>query len=332
MPSDAARRAAVVVNPVKVDLDQLRAVVGDAEHTAGFASSLWLETTADDPGIEMAREAVAQGVDVVLAAGGDGTVRAVAEGLRGSESAMGIVPSGTGNLLARNLGVPLDDPSGCVAAAFKGRTRAIDVATVQTTGPEGGTQEHTFVVMAGIGLDAEMAANAEDDVKKRVGWLAYVKPVLDSMRGGSRTRVRYRVDGHAAHSTRVHTLLVGNCGDLPGKVRLLPDAALDDGVLDVVTLRPDGPLGWAQIWWTVTVDNGPTRLRNLVRPRRAREVRQRRRTTRRPARALRYEQGSRVEVRLRSAQELEIDGDPAGTVTAFTITVEQHGLRVRVPS
>src|SRR3954468_14972540 len=100
-PAAPKPRAAVVYNPTKVDLGELRGAVALAESEAGWAKSLWLETTEDDPGTGQAREAVKQGVDVVIAAGGDGTVRAAAEGLHGSDVPLSLLPAGTGNLLAR---------------------------------------------------------------------------------------------------------------------------------------------------------------------------------------------------------------------------------------
>src|SRR5215210_4290138 len=117
-PRSAERRAAFVYNPLKIDRETLQDVVAAAERNAGWAKTLWLETTEDEPGIELARQAVAEGVEVVLAAGGDGTVRAVAEGLRDSKVALALLPQGTGNLLARNLSLPLADVEQSVRAAF----------------------------------------------------------------------------------------------------------------------------------------------------------------------------------------------------------------------
>src|ERR1700754_1188594 len=99
------KRAAVIYNPIKVDLPRLKREVGKAQKAADWNDSLWLPTTVDDIGGAQAAHALTQKVDVVLAAGGDGTVRAVAEGLRGSGVALALLPSGTGNILARNLDI-----------------------------------------------------------------------------------------------------------------------------------------------------------------------------------------------------------------------------------
>ena len=98
---------AVVANPTKVEGDTRRQIVSVCTGL-GWAEPLWLETTVEDPGTGQAKEAIEKGADVVLACGGDGTVRAVAQALVGTGVAMGLVPAGTGNLLARTIGTPLD--------------------------------------------------------------------------------------------------------------------------------------------------------------------------------------------------------------------------------
>src|ERR1700710_801506 len=122
MPTDATSpsRAAVIFNPIKVDLKKLKAAVARAESEAGWAKSVWIETSEEDPGGAQPHAAIAKGVDVVIAAGGDGTVRAVAEGLRGSDVALSLLPSGTGNVLARNLELSLAHLDESINTAFTG--------------------------------------------------------------------------------------------------------------------------------------------------------------------------------------------------------------------
>ena len=153
------RRAALVYNPTKVDADQLRALVAEHASAAGWAEPLFYETSVDDLGDGVTREALDAGASVVLVAGGDGTVRAVSQAMANSHVPLTIVPSGTGNLLARNLGLPLTDPAAMVAAAFDGEVHAIDVGYARLTRADGDHEEHAFVVMGGIGLDAAMIAN-----------------------------------------------------------------------------------------------------------------------------------------------------------------------------
>ena len=161
---DVARRAAVVVNPTKLDDDEeFRKSVGRAMDDNGWDEPLWLETTPEDPGRGQAEAAVSAGVSLVLACGGDGTVTACAEGVTGTGVPLAIVPMGTGNLLARNIGLPsgLDE---ALAVALSGVQQPIDAGRVNGT---------LFVVMAGLGLDARMLSDTSEPLKKRLGWLAY---------------------------------------------------------------------------------------------------------------------------------------------------------------
>lgn len=318
-----APRAAVVYNPVKVDLDKLRASVTSAEARYGWRRSLWLPTSADDPGVGAARDAVRKGVDVVLVAGGDGTVRAAGEALHGTGVPFALLPAGTGNLLARNLGLPLSRLDTAVETAFTGVDRAIDIGLVEIERADGSTAEHAFLVMAGVGLDANMVANTRPGLKRRVGWLAYVDAIARSLRDTEAIRMQFRVDDEPVRPMRAHTLLVGNCGLLPGNILLLPDAELDDGMLDVVTLRPEGIVGWLQIWSKIVWENGVLRRSNVGRMIAAQQ---------RPVRALRYVEARRIEVAFPRPIRFELDGDGFGSVVGFRASVDPAGLIVRTPA
>lgn len=318
-----AQRAAVVYNPTKVDLQELRNAVARAESEAGYAKSLWIETSLDDPGVGQAKEAASKGVDVVIAAGGDGTVRAVAEGLHESGIPLALLPAGTGNLLARNMELTLSDIPDSVRTAFTGHDRHIDLGLIEVERPDGTREKHAFVVMAGIGLDAKMAANTNEDLKKKVGWLAYIDPIARAMRDNEQVRVRYRIDDLPERSMTVHTVMVGNCGSLPGNVLLLPEAAIDDGVFDIVALRPKGFVGWVQIWTKIFWENGVLRRSTIGR---------RLAGLTRDVRALRYIKAARITARLDRPEDFELDGDAFGEAIAFRAQVEPGGLLVRIPA
>ncbi len=315
--------AAVVYNPVKVELERLKRVVGDAAREAGWGESRWYETSVEDPGQGATSKALDDGADVVIAAGGDGTVRAVAEALRDSGVPISLLPSGTGNLLARNLELSLDNLEESVWTAFTGADRRIDLGLVEIERDDRSRDRHVFLVMAGLGLDAKMIANTNDDLKKRVGWLAYVDAIARSLRGDNRIRVRFRLDDEQPASLRINTMLIGNCGLLPANILLLPEAAVDDGIFDIVALRPNGFFGWLQIWVKVVWENGILRRtavgRKLMRGNK--EVR-----------TLRYLKGKSIVIRPETPQEFQLDGDTFGEAAAVKAWVDAQALAVKIPA
>lgn len=242
MPPDAprppgARRAAVVANPTKHDdITKLREIVRSAMSEHGWDEPLWLETTAEEPGTRQAAQAVRDGADLVLACGGDGTVTACVDGVAGSGVPLGILPLGTGNLLARNLGLPLDLDAALVTA-LAGTNRRLDA---------GSANGHTFVVMAGLGFDAKMLGDSSEPLKKRLGWVAYVLSALRHLRDRP-VRVSLVADGGAPLRCRASAVIVGNVGWLQGGIRLLPDALPDDGTLNAVVLTARGWAGWLRL-------------------------------------------------------------------------------------
>ncbi|TDX81071.1 diacylglycerol kinase family enzyme [Rathayibacter sp. PhB151] len=317
------RRAAIVYNPVKVDLEAVKAAVARAQEAAGWDETLWFETSVEDPGAGQTREALEQGVDMVIAAGGDGTVRVVAEALQDSDASLALLPSGTGNLLARNLNLTLDDVDNALTVAFSGEDRAIDIGVIDIETSKG-RDRRSYVVMAGLGIDAKMLANTDDDLKKRAGWLAYVDALRKALLDKNQLEFRYSLNGAKTRKVRAHTIIVGNCGALPANILLLPDAAVDDGEFDIVLLRPEGFFGWVQIIFKVVWENGVLRRSGVVGKKLMGLTKE--------VSALRYVKGHELVVRLEKPQEIELDGDPFGTTSAFRTWIEPGGLTVRVPA
>jgi len=315
------RRAALVSNPVKVDAHRLRALVTDAAARAGWAEPLCFETTVEDLGQGGVRAALDAGADAVLVAGGDGTVRAVAEALTETGVPLTIVPSGTGNLLARNLGLPLDDPARVIAATFEGEQRPIDIGTAHIVRADGSAEDAAFVVMAGMGLDAAMIANTRPKLKKAVGWVAYVDGAARSLPRARPYRLVYQLDDGRMRATRVYSALFAICGALPAGIALIPDAAIDDGVLDVVFIRPRGWWGWLAVWRRVWWDNSVLR-----RFKAGRLVLERRRDQ-----SVRYLQGVRVDAGATPQQAVQLDGDEFGVAMRMTCRVIPGGLLVSLP-
>ena len=317
-------RAAVVVNPIKVDVTKLRAIVGAAEAAAGWQPSLWYETTVQDSGAGITAQAVTDGAAVVMAAGGDGTVRAVAEGLRGTGIPIGLLPVGTGNLLARNLALNLTNVDQAVATAFSGHDRAIDLGITRITRTSGTEEEErVFLVMAGLGLDAKMIAKTNKTLKKRVGWLAYVDGIGRALPELKPVKLRFSVDEGAWKATSAHTVIVGNCGSLPGGLLLIPDAKPDDGLLDIVALRPEGPFGWLKVWNKLAFENGV--LRRSAAGRKIIDLNH-------DVRSVTYSTGRDFRLTLEREQEIQLDGDEWGMATAVHTWVDAGALLVRMPA
>lgn len=297
-----AERLAIVVNPSKFDdLAPVRDQVHEVCARLGWAEPVWFETTEQDPGHGQAVQALADGATLVCPLGGDGTVRAVASALVDADVPLGLLPAGTGNLLARNLGLPVDDLERALEVALTGTDRVIDVGEVVFDGRE----PQVFLVAAGVGIDAETMANTDEKLKKVAGWLAYLV-------AGARALVKpgfhaaATTDGERTSSQRCRTVVVGNCGALTGGAQLMPDAEVDDGQLDVVFVAPKGLVGWG----AVLLDLGSRH--HLGHP------------------ALRRDSGTRIDVVLRRLVEGELDGDAVGPVRSMRCRVRPKSLVVRV--
>ncbi|WP_144720545.1 diacylglycerol/lipid kinase family protein [Agrococcus jejuensis] len=314
-------RAAVVYNPVKADRRALEKAIEGAQPD-DWDEAVWFETDADDDGRKAVEAAIAEGVDVALVAGGDGTVRMAAELLAGTDIALAVLPSGTGNLLARNLGIDLTFLRASVRTAYDGKDRRIDVGWAEFEREDGAKAKHAFVVIAGFGLDAAMVQNTDAELKKKVGWLAYVDAIVKSVQRIQRVRMRYRVDGGQQRTVGLNTLMVGNCGALTGNVVLLPDARIDDGRLDVAILRPKDAFGWLQVVKYVTVNSAlltrVLRRKRLIGPQKA-------------VPTLGYGQCAEFKARLDEPMPVQIDGDPYGEAIAMRFSIQPGALTVKAP-
>lgn len=298
-----SKRLAVVLNPIKVsDVEVFKGRLEIAAERAGWNPPRWFETLPDDPGVSMTEQALAEGVDLVIAAGGDGTVRIVCSELARTGVAAGIVPLGTGNLLARNLGVPLH-PGEAIETAFNGQDRAIDIVSLSGEGFE----DTTFMVMAGLGLDAAIMTGAPDELKAKMGWLAYVVSGLRQLFRFPATRVQISIDGGPFVKRRARTVVIGNVGYLQAGIPLLPDAVIDDGKLDVVVVAPAKHSGWVRVA--------------------ARLFTKRKRVDERLDRMI----GREVVVRADKPTPMQLDGDPIGEGIELRAEVIPGVLLVRVP-
>ena len=320
-PTRGRPRPWIIMNPSKhEDPQAFKDRINRKAKELGIDHVHWRETTREDPGTGQAVRALEEGASVVIAAGGDGTVRAVAAGMAGSGVRMGIIPVGTGNVLAGNLSIP-EDPEAALAVALDRNHRAVDLAWVRVedatqqsdqpaegglrlaaraaTRPEATLQdeaapassiepradEYACLVVAGMGYDGETMADTDPELKKRIGWIAYVWAGLGAM-GAPRMKARLMlrspsapvpdplgvgdqisgeiIDEARAASTRPDSLrshgdevtrlearsvMFANAGEMKMLV-LAPDAELSDGLIDVIAVDAHaGPLGWADVTW-----------------------------------------------------------------------------------
>ena len=336
-PAPPKKRVAVILNPTKfTDVAAAHALVRDTVRAHGeWDDPVISETTIEDPGFGQARAALADGVDLVCAIGGDGTVRSVAHVLTGTSTPMGLIPAGTGNLMGRNLGVPLDLASG-IEVALAGRNRHIDVGWLtldpdaeqasteeldpthdgptapdvgadDTHGSDPAPNQHAFLVMAGVGLDASIMHATTEEAKARIGWGAYVATGAKNLLG-ARFATRLRIDGGEPIAHTARTIVVGNCGRLTGGITLMPDAEVDDGILDVVAVTPKGIVGWAGVAVHVLAKRG-----------------------RNHPKLDRYRCQS-ILVSLDEPQMVEVDGDVIGEARRVRFEVRPKSLIVRTPA
>ena len=229
--------SAILVNPTKVaNLAGLRRTVLKTLAEEGWPEPRWLETTASDTGERQARHAIDSGDRVLFVCGGDGTVLAAVAALAGSGAALAVLPSGTGNVLALNLGLP-SDVAGGVRLATRGGRRLIDLGEVDG---------RPFTVATGIGLDAQMLAETHHRAKHRLGWVAYAAAALRHL-AEPRFPVAVRLDGGEPIARQVRSVVVANVGRLPGGIKLLSDSRPDDGLLDVVLIAPHRLPDWLML-------------------------------------------------------------------------------------
>ncbi|MBX0328455.1 diacylglycerol kinase family lipid kinase [Oscillochloris sp. ZM17-4] len=280
---------------------------GNAEANEGelsAAAAVWRErgwqveltpTAGPSDGRRLAREAADAGYDLVVAAGGDGTINDVINGLAGSRTALATLPLGTMNVWARELRLPLQ-PRAAAAAMLSWQVRPIDL---------GRAGDRYFLLMAGIGFDAAITAGVGADEKRRFGALAYVlRGIEQAMRvRGSRTRIQ--IDGRTI-SGRVLMVVVGNSQLYGGLVKITHRASIDDGLLDVCVIRGD---------------NGLSALRHLI-------AILRRRYSHDPE--IEYYRARSVHVTARPRLPVQVDGDAIGQ-TPMTFTVAPRALRALLP-
>ncbi len=297
--------AEIIYNPTAGPRDVIRELRRIRTFFAEHGWSVRLRMT-EEPGDAtwMAREAAEKGRDAVIAAGGDGTVNEVVNGLAGTPAALGVLPVGTGNLWAKELRVPtytLTAPFRLRQAAeglVEGTVRAIDV---------GRAGDRVFLCWASVGLDAQVTSEMEprERYQKRLGALPYVIAAFLVARDFKGVEAEITIDGHVVEG-RTLLVSVNNIQRYGGLIEVAPEARLDDGLVDVFVFKGLG-IGYA--------------LRHVVRVLSRRYL---------DDPEVVHRQGRRVEVRTEKPLWVQVDGDPIGT-TPVIMEVVPRALRIIAP-
>jgi diacylglycerol kinase (ATP) len=268
----------------------------DALAAQGIDDPLWREVPKSKFAPKEVDELVEAGVDLLFVWGGDGMVQRCIDAVGKAPVTLAILPAGTANLFATNLGIP-QDLEEAVRIGLHGERRTLDVGTVNG---------ERFAVMAGTGFDALMIRDADAGLKDQLGRFAYV---VTGVRGIGRDPVKARVeiDGHRWFDGKASCVLVGNMGDVIGGISAFPDARPDDGRLNVGIVTADGLLDWARTLGKTAV--GRTASSPFVET-----------TT-----------ATRIDVRLRSKTPYELDGGDRPKTKRLRFRVKPAAITVCVP-
>lgn len=295
-------RSALVINPAKGGWERALDAVTERAESAGWPTPAVHLTTRAETGRAQASSAVAAGAELVIAAGGDGTVRSVAHALAGTHVELGIVPIGTANLLAHNL----DLPSAIGAAAqvaVTGSARPVDLGLARI---DDEAADHPFVVLAGMGHDAATVAATRPGLKERIGWPAYLAPAaVSAMRRPVPMTVRH--DDEPERDVLAWSVLAANCTRVRAGV-LVPGGEVDDGLLDVLEVI----VRWPVQWVGVAAKGALGWQRNVS--------------------GLRTRPSSELTVTSATPLHVQLDGDVIGPARRMQVRCVHHALSVRAPS
>jgi YegS/Rv2252/BmrU family lipid kinase len=273
-------------------LEELRKTLA----TYGINDPMWREVPKSRFVPEQVEKLLKDDVELIFVWGGDGTVQRVIDAVAGVPVALAILPAGTANLFATNLGIPKDLEE-AVKIGLNGSRRQLDVGLIN--------REH-FGVMAGTGLDALMIRDADAGLKDKVGRFAYVWTGAKNVRKSS-VKMLIEVDGKAWFKGKASCLLIGNVGDVIGGISAFPDAQPDDGLLNLGVVTPSGAMDWVRTLGRSVIGNAE----------------------RSPF--VETTTGRTFDVRLSKAVPYEIDGGVRKKTKRLKVKVEPRAITVCVP-
>jgi diacylglycerol kinase (ATP) len=273
-------------------LAELRQVLADR----GFPDPIWYEAPKSSKAPSLARQAMADGADLLFVWGGDGMVQRCVDAVAGQQIGLAILPAGTANLLANNLKIPIDLRA-AVEIGLHGARRRLDVGVLNNK---------RFAVMAGVGFDAVMMRDADGKLKDRYGRLAYVFTGARATRMNAR-KVRIEIDGKPWFKGKASCVLLGQFGTLTGGLVAFANARPDDGLLEVGVVTADSALQWARVLSRLVIghaDRSP--LAQMTR-------------------------GREVEIKLDRPTVYELDGGARKAKKTLRASVEPGAITVCVP-
>jgi diacylglycerol kinase (ATP) len=274
-------------------LDELRQTLADKGH----ARPIWYEVAGSRKAGKAVRRAVGKGATLLFVWGGDGMVQRCIDAIRGLDVAIAILPAGTGNLLATDLGIPKDVEK-AVEIGLHGERRKLDVGTVNG---------ERFAAMAGSGFDATMIRDTSDVAKKDLGRLAYFRSSLRAIRARS-VRMKIRVDGAKWFKGKASCALIGNIGRVTGGVPVFGDASPFDGQLDIGVVTAKNGWEWLRVFLEIA-KGGDSGSELLERTR-----------------------AKKIDIKLRKKRPYEIDGGIRPPTRRLKVRIDAAAVTVCVPS
>ena len=309
---------AVIFHPSKIT----RAKIEAAFSKAGFANLSYFPSDHKTGGFKATKKAIEAGATHIIVAGGDGTVRACVQAVFEDEApvSLGLVPIGTGNILARNLKLPINNLEKCIKRSVVGDTYEIDLGVAKAINQHGELAKFYFTGIAGIGMDARIMQRTLPELKRRVGWIAYLEGGLRSL-PMKFEKFEVLVDDQSPRTLKSYSILIGNAGWLPGQISMMPDARLDDGKLDVAAIGPRKIWDWVDFVARVTWQN------KVVRP-----LALGRKWMDQTANLKTIENlgGARIRVKPHHLSPLQLDGDVIGEVLEVDFSLKHKVLRIRL--
>lgn len=295
---DTPKRVSIIFNPVsgQSDPEQRRQIISEALAQHGYTCQ-FISTTKETGARALAAQALKDGVDLLAVSGGDGTVMEALSALVGTDTPIAVLPGGTGNLLSVNLGIPTTVPD-AVNVALSGEPFALDLCRTDN--------DRYFAILGGIGMDAQMIADADREAKDKMGKAAYFWAALKNL-PRRHAHVHISLDGGKPFRRKVKSVLLANMGQITGGLSIFPTASPNDGLLDVGILKAATLAHWTHLMGSALLG----------------------RTHRDPA--LEMYQARTVTITTRRPEPVQFDGEAEGRTRSLTVEVVPKAVHVLLP-